>query len=224
MKSILIFGATGMVGQGLLRESLLDTRIEKITVIGRTPLGQIHPKLGEIVHTDLFNYKEIEGQLTDIDACFFCLGTSSTGKNEADYTRITKDLTLAAAQTLLRLNPELIFIYVSAEGVDSSETSHLMWARIRGQTENELRRLPFKRLFIFRPAIIQPLGGIQSKTRSYRLIYSLLKPVLPVLRYFFPNFVTSTKLLGRAMLKVAREGYEKPIIKTADFYAISLLK
>lgn len=222
MKSILIFGATGMVGQGLLRESLDDGSIEKVTTIGRSFLGQSHGKLREIVHADLFNYKQIEDQLIGIDACFFCLGTTSSGKSEAHYTRITRDLTLAAAQALLRLNPELTFIYVSGDGADSSETSRQMWARVRGQTENKLLRLPFKKIFIFRPGVIQPLGGIQSKTTSYRLGYSLLKPALPVLRYLLPKFITSTELLGHAMLKVAREGYDKPIVKAADIYTLSL--
>lgn len=222
MKVILIFGATGMVGQGLLRENLKDASIEKVIMIGRTASNQIHPKLHEIVHADLFDYTEIEAQLTGIDATFFCLGTTSSGKIEAEYTRITRDLTLTAAKALLHVNPKMTFIYVSGDGADSSETSRLMWARVRGQTENELLRLPFNKVFIFRPGVIQPLNEIQSKTTSYRFGYSLMKPVLPVLRYLFPKFITSTELLGRAMLKVAREGYDKPIIKAADIYTLSL--
>lgn len=224
MKSIVIFGATGMIGQGLLRESLLDTTIERVTVIGRSSVSQSHPKLHQIIHADLFDYKNIENQLNGIDACFFCLGTPSTGKTEAEYTLITKDLTLTAAQTLLRLNPQLTFIYVSGEGADSSESSSVMWARVRGQTENELRRMPFKKVFIFRPGVIQPLDGIQSRTRLYRLGYTIMKPILPILRHFFPSFISSTKLIGQAMLKVAREGYDKPIIKSKDFYLLSLSK
>ena len=224
MKVILIFGATGMVGQGLLRESLEDASIEKVIVIGRTPSNKNHPKLHEIVRTDLFNYTEIENQLTGIDATFFCLGTTSSGKSEAEYTRITRDLTLTAAKALLHVNPQMTFIYVSGDGADSNETSGSMWARVRGQTENELRKLPFKKIFIFRPGVIQPLDGIKSKTTAYRLGYSFLKPALPVLRYLFPKFITSTKLLGRAMLKVASQGYDKPIIKAEDIYELSLSK
>ncbi|KTD59770.1 hypothetical protein Lsai_0414 [Legionella sainthelensi] len=224
MKSIIIYGATGMLGQGVLRESLLDTHIERVTVIGRTPIGQTHPKLREIVRADLFDYHNIEEQLSGIDACFFCLGTPSTGKTEAEYTRITKDLTLTAAQLLLRLNPQLSFIYISGEGADSSEKGALMWARVRGQTENELLRMPFKRVYIVRPGIIQPLNGIQSRVRLYRLGYRVLKPMLPMLRYFFPNLISSTQLLGQAMIKIAREGYEKPILRNKDLYLLSLSK
>ncbi|MCE0721769.1 MULTISPECIES: NAD-dependent epimerase/dehydratase family protein [Legionella] len=222
MKSIIIFGASGMIGQGVLRESLLDSQIEKVIIVVRNPLGQSHPKLHEIVQKDLFDYKNIEDQLVHIDACYFCLGTPSAGKTEAEYARITKELTLIAAQTLLRLNPQLTFIYVSGEGADSSETSPMMWARVRGQTENELLKMPFKQVFIFRPGIIQPLDGIQSRTRLYRLGYSMLKPLLPILRYFLPGFISSTQLLGQAMLKITRNGYNKSILKTKDFYLLSL--
>lgn len=224
MKSIIIYGATGMLGQGVLRESLLDANIEQVTVIGRSSIGQSHPKLREIVHADLFDYRSIEDQLTGFDACFFCLGTPSTGKTEAEYTRITKDLTIAAAQTLLRLNPELSFVYVSGEGADSSEKGPLMWARVRGQTENELLRLPFKKVFIIRPGIIQPLDGIQSRVRLYRLGYTVLKPILPMLRYFFPNIISSTQLMGQAMIKIIRYGYEKPILRNKDLYRLSVSK
>lgn len=224
MKSIIIYGATGMLGQGVLRESLLDAHIERVTVIGRSPIGQTHPKLREIVHVDLFDYHNIEEQLIGIDACFFCLGTPSTGKTEAEYTRITKNLTVTAAQILLRLNPQLSFIYISGEGADSSEKGALMWARVRGQTENELLQMPFKRVHIVRPGIIQPLNGIQSRVRLYRLGYNVLKPILPILRYFFPNLISSTQLLGQAMIKIAREGYEKPILRNKDLYKLSLSK
>lgn len=221
MKVILIFGATGMVGQGLLLESLKDTAIEKIIVIGRTPCNKTHPKLHEIIRDNLFSYSDISAQLTGIDATFFCLGTTAAGKNEAQYSLITKDLTLAAAQTLSSLNPNHTFVYVSADGADSSETSRMMWARVRGKTENELLKLPFKNVFIFRPGVIQPLDGIQSKTTAYRLGYNVLKPVLPILRYLLPKFVTSTRLLAQAMLKVAKAGYNKKIINAADIYTIN---
>ncbi|ARB93937.1 NAD-dependent epimerase/dehydratase family protein [Legionella longbeachae] len=224
MKSIIIYGATGMLGQAVLRESLLDAHIEQVTVIGRSPIGQTHPKLREIVHANLFDYHNIEEQLIGIDACFYCLGTPSTGKTEAEYTRITKDLTVTAAKILLRLNPHPSFIYISGEGADSSEKGVLMWARVRGQTENELLRMPFKRVYIVRPGIIQPLNGIKSRVRLYRLGYSMLKPILPMLRYFFPTFISSTQLLGQAMIKIARDGYEKPILRNKDLYMLGLSK
>jgi uncharacterized protein YbjT (DUF2867 family) len=220
--NVLIFGATGMVGQGVLRECLLDADVRLVSTLGRTPTGLQNAKLREIVHRDLFHYESIEAQLYDFDACFFCLGVSSTGMNEADYTRITHDIALAASQTLSRLNPQMTLVFVSGAGSDRTEQGRIMWARVKGKTENTLLRQPFKAVYIFRPSIIQPLQGIQSKTSSYRIFYTLSKPVLPLMRRLFPNTVLTTEQIGRAMLAVVKRGAPKPILEAPDIRVLSL--
>ena len=204
--NVLLFGATGMVGQGALRECLLADDVARVQTIGRTATGQQHPKLRELIHRDLFDYSAIEADLMNFDACFFCIGVTSSGMSEDEYTRFTHDLTVAAAQTLTRLNPQMTFVYISGAGADSSETSKTMWARVRGRTENALQGLSFKAVYVFRPGIIQPLHGIRSKTDAYRWFYTLAWPVLPLLRRLLPNTVLSTQIVGRAMLAVARRG------------------
>jgi len=218
--NILIFGATGMVGQGVLRECLLEPNVPRVLAIGRTPTGTQHPKLQEIARKELFSYTDIENQLTGLDACFFCLGVTSSGINESDYTRITHDIALAAAETLVRLNPQMTFVFVSGAGADSTERGRVMWARVKGKTENDLRRLPFKAVYVFRPGIIQPLHDIQSKTAGYRLFYKLAKPLLPIARRLFPNYVLTTEQIGRAMLAAARHGSSKPILAAPDIRAL----
>lgn len=217
---ILIFGATGMVGQGALRECLLADDVTLVQTVGRTATGQQHSKLRELVRQDLFDYAGVDAELENFDACFFCIGVTSSGMDEAQYTRLTHDLTLAAAQVLARLNPQMTFVYVSGAGADSSETSTTMWARVRGRLENALRRLPFKAVYVFRPAIIQPLHGIRSKTGSYRWFYTLSRPLLPLLRAMMPNTVLSTEIVGRAMLAVARHGAPKALLEAADISAL----
>ena len=205
-----------MVGQGVLRECLLDPDVQQILSIVRTPSGQQHPKLRELVHTNFFDYSAIEPQLTGYDACFFCLGVSSAGMDEAQYTHLTHDLTLAAATTLARLNPNMTFLYVSGAGTDSTERGRIMWARVKGKTENDLLKLPFRTAYMFRPGFIQPLHGIRSKTKLYQFFYTALNPILPLLKSAFPKSIITTEELGRAMLNVARHGYPKPILETAD--------
>src|SRR6266511_2511608 len=161
---ILLFGATGMVGQGVLRECLRAAGVELVQTVGRTATGQRRSKLREVVHGNLLDYRAIESELRNFDACFFCLGVSSVGLKEAEYTRLTYDLTLAAAETLARLNPQMTFVYVSGAGTDSSERGRSTWARVKGRTENALLRVPFKAVYLFRPGFIQPLHGIRSKT------------------------------------------------------------
>jgi len=217
---ILIFGATGMVGQGALRECLLADDVTLVQTVGRTATGQQHPKLRELVRQDLFDYASVEAELENYDACFFCIGVTSSGMAEAQYARLTHDLTLAAAQVLARLNPQMTFVYVSGAGADSSETSTTMWARVRGRLENALQRLPFKAVYVFRPGIIQPLHGIHSKTGSYRWFYTLSRPLLPLLRAMMPNTVLSTEIVGRAMLAVARHGAPKVVLEAADISAL----
>jgi uncharacterized protein YbjT (DUF2867 family) len=217
---VLIFGATGMVGQGALRECLLDSGVSEVVTIGRRATGQSHPKLREIVHADLLDYSAIEGQLGGFDACFFCLGVASAGMSEADYSRITYGIPLAAAQVLLRLNPDLTFVHVSGGGADSSEQGRVMWARIKGKTENALLRLPFKAAYVLRPGAIRPMHGIKSSTPSYRIAYGLLAPILPFLERQLPQYVTSTEQVGRAMLALVRSGSPKRILECADINSL----
>ena len=179
---VLLFGASGMVGQGVLRECLLDPEVTTVLSIVRSSTGQQHPKLREIVHKDFLDFSSIESELSGFDACFFCLGVSSAGMSEENYRRITYDITLAAAQTLVKLNPNMTFVYVSGAGTDSSERGRVMWARVKGQTENALLRLPFKAAYMFRPAVIVPLHGIKSRTMLYRIPYAVLGPLLPLLK------------------------------------------
>jgi uncharacterized protein YbjT (DUF2867 family) len=214
--NILIFGATGMVGRGVLRECLLDPNVKLVHTIGRTGVGTQHQKLRDVVHADLFEYKAVQAELSGFDACFFCLGVASSGMAERDYERVTFGITLAAAEAVIRLNPRVTFIYVSGAGTDRSERGRTMWARVKGKTENALLRMPFASAYMFRPGIIQPLDGIQSKTGAYRLFYALGKPLLPLLRLAFPNQVLSTRQIGRAMLTVARDGWSKPVLESRD--------
>jgi uncharacterized protein YbjT (DUF2867 family) len=216
MMKIILFGATGMVGQGVLRECLLDPEVQQVLSIVRSATGQHHAKLRELVHTDLFDYSTIERELTGYDACFFCLGITSAGMKEQQYHHVTYELTLEAAEAVARLNPGMTFIYVSGAGTDSTESGRTMWARVKGKTENALLNLPFKGAYMFRPGVIEPLHGITSKTRSYRVFYALSKPLLPLFRSIFPQYVTTTEQMGRAMLQVAKRGYPTPILESRD--------
>jgi uncharacterized protein YbjT (DUF2867 family) len=218
--NVLLFGATGMVGQGVLRECLLDPGVELVVSIGRSASGVSDPKLREIVHADLTDYSTIESQLTGFDACFFCLGISSAGLNEEQYTRITYDITVRAAETLARLNPAMTFVYVSGAGTDSTEHGRTMWARVKGRTENALLRLPFKAAFMFRPGIIVPRFGARSRTALYRIPYAIARPVLPLLRWAFPNQVLTTDEIGQAMLIVVRHGAPKPVLEARDIRSL----
>lgn len=213
---VLIFGATGMVGQGVLLECLKAPDVEGVQCVGRTPVAQADLKLRNLVHSDLFNYSAIEAGLTGFDACFFCLGVSAAGMSEAQYSHLTFDLAVAAAQTLSRLNPGMTFVYVSGAGTDSTAQGSIMWARVKGRTENALLALPFEAVYLFRPGVIQPLNGIRSKTGSYRILYTLLKPALPLLRLLLPNTILTTESVGAAMLNVARHGHATPVLEIAD--------
>ncbi len=213
---VILFGATGMVGQGVLRECLLDPGVEAVLAIGRSPTGRHDAKLREIVHADFFNWSEIEAQLTGYDACFFCLGVSSIGMTEDRYRHLTYDLTMAVATTLVRLNPGMTFTYVTGQGTDSTEQGRVMWARVKGKTENDLLKLPFKAAYMFRPGGIQPLHGIRSKTAWYQAIYTATGPLWSLLHRIAPNYVTTTEKIGRAMIKVARNGYSKPVLESLD--------
>lgn len=213
---VILFGASGMVGQGVLRECLLDPDVKTVLSIVRRSTGQEHAKLREIVHKDFFDFSAIASELAGFDACFFCLGVSSAGMSEENYRRVTYDIALAAAKTLVKLNPDMTLVFVSGAGTDSSERGRLMWARVKGQTENALLRLPFKAAYMFRPGVIVPLHGIKSRTMLYRVPYAVLGPILPLLQRLFPKQVTTTEKLGRAMLTVAKHGATKPVLESSD--------
>jgi len=203
--NVVVFGASGMVGHGVLRACLLDPSVTRVLVVVRSPLGITHPKLQEIVHHDFTDLSALTEQLTGLDACFYCLGISSAGRSEAAYTRITHDFTLAAALALSANNPGLTFTYVSGEGTDSSESGRTMWARVKGRTENALLALPMN-AYMFRPGYIQPMHGAVSRTRAYRLGYALTSWLYPLLRRVAPGHTTTTDHLGRAMLALTRPG------------------
>ena len=218
---IILFGATGMVGQGVLRECLLDREVESVLAIGRAPTGQQHEKLREIIHKDFTDFSAIEGSLAGYDACFFCLGVSAAGMTEQNYRHVTYDFALAAAQALAKLNPGMTFLYISGAGTDGSERSRMMWARVKGQTENALLRLPFKAAYMLRPAYIQPLHGIRSKTRVYRALYAVMAPLYPLWKALLPKYVTTTEQVGRAMIKIAKMGAPKRVLENQDINNLS---
>jgi uncharacterized protein YbjT (DUF2867 family) len=217
---VILFGATGMVGQGVLRECLLDASVESVLAVGRTPTGQSDPKLRELRHDNFTDFSAIEPQLAGYDACFFCLGVSSVGMDEERYRHLTYDITLAAATTLARLNPGMVFTYVTGRSTDSTEVGPMMWARIKGKTENDLLKLPFKAAYMFRPAGIQPLHGVRSKTSWVQAIYVVATPLLSYLTRVAPKYMTTSEQLGRAMIKIARDGYPKPVLESEDINAL----
>jgi uncharacterized protein YbjT (DUF2867 family) len=208
-----------MVGQGVLRECLLDPKITGILAVGRSSVGRREEKLREIVDGDLANIGALEDQLRGYEACFFCLGATAAGLKQEEYRRLTYELTLGVAQTLAKASPLMTLIYVSGMGADSSERGPVMWARVRGETENALLRLPLKAVYIFRPGFIQPLHGIQSKTKLYRAFYAMTGPLYPILRRLAPKYVTTTEALGRAMIRVAEHGAPKRVLEMADINA-----
>ncbi|MBC7920279.1 MAG: epimerase [Ferruginibacter sp.] len=210
MKAI-ITGSTGMVGKGVLLECLDNPSVSDVLVINRRPLGLQHPKLKEIIHGNFFDLSAVEPDLKGYNACFFCLGTSAFGMKEKAYHRITYELTLHVASTLTRLNPNLTFCYVSGQGTDSSEKGNVMWARVKGKTENALLALPFRGAYMFRPGYIHPLHGIKSSTALYNALYTVLKPLYPLMKSLFPNGVTTTQAMGKAMIAVAFRGTSKPM-------------
>ncbi|MFV5998732.1 epimerase [Streptomyces sp. NPDC056231] len=202
---VVIFGASGMIGQGVLRACLLDPAVTRVLVVVRSPLGVSHPKLMEVIHQDFTDLSAISGQLVGLDSCFYCLGISSAGRNEAEYTRITYDYTLAAARAVSASDPGLTFTYVSGEGTDSSEHGRSMWGRVKGRTENDLLAMPMN-AYMFRPAYIRPRHGAVSRTPVYRVLYALTSWIYPLLHRLAPRHTTTTEHIGRAMLAVTRPG------------------
>jgi uncharacterized protein YbjT (DUF2867 family) len=208
----IITGVTGMVGEGVLHECLLDGNVEKVLVINRKPCGVVHAKLEEIIVKDFMNLSDIENRLLNYNACYFCLGVSAIGMKEEDYHRVTYHLTLNFAQTLLRLNPDITFCYVSGAGTDSTEKGRAMWARVKGKTENHLLQLPFKKAFMFRPGFIQPTKGLKNTLSLYRYVGWLV----PVFKVAFPKYISTLREVGKAMIHAATKGYEKRVLEVPD--------
>lgn len=218
--NVLLFGATGMVGDGVLHACLADPRVDHLLAIGRSPLGLSHPKLDEHLHTDFFSYVDLVAELAAGDACFFCLGVSSFGMSEEAYHRQTFDLTLAAARALANAHPGAAFCYVSGEGTDSSESGRTMWARVKGKTENALLALPLD-AYMFRPAFVRARAGKVSKTTLYRVGYALFAPFYPLLKRFAPRYVTTAENIGRAMINAAVDGYPRRVLDSSDINALA---
>lgn len=213
---VILFGATGMVGQSVLRECLRDDSIESVLVVGRSSTGLRHPKLREVVQRDLFDLAAVaDAALRGYDACLFCLGVSAAGMSEADYTRLTYDLTLGWARVLARINPAMTFIYVSGAGTGGKAT----WAQVKGRTEDALLAL-FPSAYMFRLAMLLPMNREVSKTRWTRISYSILRPLLPLLRVLLPGAVITTEELGRAMIRAAQQGAPKRVLENADLRAL----
>lgn len=213
----IIFGATGMVGEGVLLTSLRDPDVESILVVGRKPCGITHAKLTEIIHGDIGDLSSVELRLSGSNACFFCLGVSSVGMNEADYTRITYNLTMHVASTLSRLNPLMTFCYISGTGTDSTERGSSMWARIKGKTENNLLRLPFKAVYLFRPGLMKPVAGQKNVPWFLRL----LAIPFPLWRLIAAGFVCTLHDLAHAMINASLNGYEKSVLENRDITTLA---
>jgi uncharacterized protein YbjT (DUF2867 family) len=214
---VIITGATGMVGEGVLHECLNHSDVGTVLVLGRRPCGVAHPKLREIVVADFFDLSPVREGLRGYDACFFCLGVSSIGKSAEEYERLTHTLTMHAADTLSGLNPGMVFCYVSGAGTDSTEQGRLAWARVKGRTENDLMKLPFRQVYAFRPGFLRPTPGLRNALRFYRYVDFLY----PVLRAVMPNTVSTLRELGLAMINAARIGYAKPVLEVKDIVELS---
>ncbi|MBK5272124.1 MAG: epimerase [Bacteroidia bacterium] len=214
---VIITGATGMVGEGVLHECIKHNDVENILVINRKPCGITHPKLKEIIHDNFFDISSIENQLSGHNACFFCLGVSSVGLKEPEYFRLTYTLTMHVAETLSRLNPDMTFCYISGAGTDTTENGRMMWARVKGKTENDLMKLPFKKVYNFRPGVIKPTKGLKNTLGFYKYLGWLL----PIIKLLAPNRISTLKQLGIAMINVVSREYEKQIIEVRDIHAIS---
>ncbi|MBH5320956.1 epimerase [Paenibacillus sp. GSMTC-2017] len=208
----IITGVTGMVGEGVLHVCLQHPDVEHVLVINRKPCGVSHPKLTEIIHKDFFDLSAIKSQLSNYNACYFCLGVSSGGLKEEEYSRLSFDLTVHMAEMLAGLNPDMVFCYVSGMGTDSTELGKRMWARVKGKTENHLMQLPFKKAYMFRPAYINPIKGLKNTHKSYYAFMWLF----PILRRLFPNVTVSLMELGIAMIHTVTKGYDLSILESKD--------
>ena len=219
---IILFGATGMLGRGVLRECLADPDVNHVLSIGRRATDVQHVKLKQIVHDDFTDYSGISEHFAGFDACFFCLGASSVGMSEGRYRHITYDFTLAAAQALVARSQGLVFCYVSAAGADISEQGRSMWARVRGKTENDLLKLPFAGAFMFRPAYVHPVKGVTPQLPWLRrVMYFVVRSLYPILRAVLPRYVTTGENFGRAMIRVAQHGYSSSTLESDDINAVA---
>lgn len=218
---VVLFGATGMVGAGVLLECFADPRVTSVLVITRSPTGRSHPKLREVLHPDFFDFESLRADFTGCDACFFCLGITSLGLSEVAYTRVTYDIAMAAAREMVAANPRMTFCFVSGVGTDSTEKGRTMWARVKGKTENALLALGFKAAYMFRPGYIQPIGDVQSKTGWVQTAYDIARPLYPLIHRLLPDNSTTTSNLGRAMIQVAATGYLKHVLYSADFNTLA---
>lgn len=214
---VIITGATGMVGEGVLHEALQHPAVESVLVINRKSCGVTHPKLTEIIHADFFDLSAIEPQLSGYSACFFCLGVSSVGVKEPEYTKVTYDLTIGFAKTLSRLNPDMTICYVSGSGTDSTEKGKMMWARVKGKTENDLMKLPFKAAYNFRPPFMLPTDGLKNVLPWYKYVTWLY----PVCRPLFPSYFITLRELGLAMIGSVLWGYEKKVLEANDIVGLA---
>jgi hypothetical protein len=216
LKAILT-GATGMVGEGVLHECLQHDDVEQVLVVGRKSCGVTHPKLKEIIHPDFYDLSAIEDKLTEYNACFFCLGVSSVGMKEAEFYKPTYTLTMHFATTLSKHNSDMTFCYISGAGTDSTEKGRTMWARVKGKTENDLIKLPFKKVYNFRPGIIKPTKGLKN-TLSF---YKYLGWLIPIIKLISPKYISTLKELGVAMINATTNGYEKQVLEVKDIVALS---
>ncbi|MEI6048987.1 MAG: epimerase [Bacteroidota bacterium] len=214
---VIITGSTGMVGEGVLMEALSHPDVEKVLVINRKPCGVIHPKLSEILHTDFYNLTPISDQLKDYNGCFFCLGVSSAGMKEDEYFSLTYTLTIHIAEILSKQNKEMTFCYISGAGTDSSEKGRMSWARVKGKVENDLMKLPFKKVYAFRPGFLQP----SEELKHVHKYYSLFKLLYPAFRVILPKYVSTLKELGLAMINSVTQGYEKPVLEVRDIVELA---
>lgn len=209
--NIILTGATGMVGEGVLHECLNHPDVESVLIVNRRSSGAKHPKLKEIIHKDFYNLTDIEKQLSGYNACFFCLGTTSVGKSEELYNKITYELTKTFADTLVKLNPEMTFCYISGTGTDTSEKGKPMWARIKGKTENYIIKL-FPKAYMFRPGLIIPTKGLKNTLTPYKIF----APLIPLVKLIFSGYVCSLREIGVAMINTVTKGYEKKILEVED--------
>lgn len=206
-----------MVGEGVLRRALEHPDVESVLVIGRRPCGVKHPKMKELIHSDFYDYSAIEAQLIGYNACFFCLGVSSVGMKEADYRRVTFDLTMQAAKTLSRLDPDMTFCYITGAGTDSTEQGRVMWARVKGMTENRLQELPFKTVHLFRPGFIKPLKG----QKDAHMISRIAGALYPLLRVIVPKYICTMEELAGAMIRAVGSDHPRRVLENSDIVRIA---
>lgn len=219
---VILFGSTGMIGQGVLMECINDSRVASVLVINRNSCKVVHPKLKEILNSDFYDLASVSKNFTGYDACLYCIGVTSVGLSEAEYQKNTFELTTKIAETVLAQNKDLTFCYISGANTDSSETGNAMWARVKGKTENTLLKMPFKNAYMFRPGFIQPMKGIKSRTKLYTVMYTIFKPLFFIMKHF-ENIATNTEILGKAMINAALNGYEKQILESSDINKIGKL-